>query len=501
MDLSIDRTSPVPLYLQISRQIRTLITSGALPGGFRLPPERRLAMALGVTRGTVLAAYRDLRADSLVDAHVGRGTAVLPQRFQAPVVAPAGPAWNEMFRAAATRTQDPLVRDLLELTERRDVIQLAIGLPAAELMPLATLHHLLAEVITEVGPLALMHSPTEGHTPLREAITEVLTARGICVTPAEVLVLSGSQQGLDLAARVFLDPGDLVVVEEPSYFGALQVFRAAQARLLPVPADEEGMRTEVLESLLRRHRPKLVYVLPTFQNPSGHVMSLARRRHLLELAASFQVPVLEDDPYSELRYEGEALPSLKALDTIGVVIYLSTFSKALFPGMRLGWMVAPRPVIRQLALTKQIADLHSSTLGQFLVERFLRRGYWGSFIRACRAAYTGRRDAMLAALQESAPPGMSWRRPEGGFYVWSRLPEGVVASRLLALAADAGVAFLPGRPCFVNEPGSEFVRLNFSLPDEADIREGVHRLTAAIRASMAATRPTASVDLETRPIV
>jgi DNA-binding transcriptional MocR family regulator len=314
-------------------------------------------------------------------------------------------------------------------------------------------------------------------------------------------VTSGSQQGLDLAARAFIDPGDPVVVEEPSYFGGLQAFRAVQARLLPVPADEEGMRTDILESVLRRQRPKLIYVLPTFQNPSGHVMSLARRRHLLELAASFQVPVLEDDPYSELRYEGDPLPSLRALDESGVVVYLSTFSKTLFPGMRVGWLVAPRPVVRQFALIKQSVDLHTSTPGQWLVERFIRRGHWAPCVRACRSAYAERRDAMLDALANEAPPGMTWRRPEGGFYVWCRLPAGVAMTRLLGAAARLGVSFLPGRACFVDEPGAEFVRLNFSHAPEDRIRDGVRRMAEAIRAAAGQPRPAAGAAIETRPIV
>lgn len=501
MDISVDRTSPIPLYLQIRQQVRSQIESGALPAGFQLPPERRLAAALGVTRGTVLAAYRELRADALVDAHVGRGTVVLARRFQA-AAAPGGSlAWSQLFRAGSARPQDPLVRDLLELTERQDVISFAIGLPAPELLPTATLHQLLDEVLREVGAAAFLHCPTEGHTPLREALAELMAARGIRCGTGEVLVVSGSQQGLDLLARVLVDPGDPVVVEEPSYFGGLQTFRAAQARLLSVPADADGMRTDLLEGVLRRHRPKLIYVLPTFQNPSGHVMSLERRRHLLALAGAFQVPVLEDDPYSELRYEGDPLPSLKALDEAGVVLYLSTFSKTLFPGMRVGWLVAPRPVVRQLALVKQVADLHSSTPGQYLVERFIRRGHWGPFVRACRSAYAARRDAMLAALEEEAPEGMSWRRPEGGFYVWCRLPAQAPMSRLLAHASDTGVSFLPGRACFVDEPGAELIRLNFTFADEGQIREGVRRLAAAIRAVAAEPRSAAPAGLETRPIV
>jgi len=502
MEISIDRTSATPIYLQISRQIRDLITTGKLPAGFRLPPERRLAEALGVNRSTVLAAYQELRADALVDAHVGRGTMVMP-----PEETPGGPAggpelpWRQLFGAGAQSAQDPLVRDLLQFTERDGAIPLAFGMPAPELLPFEALRGLWAEVMAEAGPSVLLHCPTEGHTPLREALARMMAARGVRCTPAEVLVLSGSQQGLDLTARTFLDPGDTVVVEQPSFFGALQVFRAARARLVGVPVDEHGMRTDVLEAILARFRPKLIYTLPTFQNPSGTVLTAERRQHLLALARRYQVPVLEDDPYSELRYEGEAQPSLKALDGTGGVLYLSTFSKLLFPGMRLGFLVAPRPVVQQFALAKQAADLHSSTPGQWVLERVIQRGLMGAHLRAVRESYRRRRDAMDAALRAGGVPGLAWRRPEGGFYVWCRLPAGVRSARLMARAAEAGVSYLPGRPCFADEPPAEYVRLNFSYPNEDQIREGVARLLEAIRQEAGHARPDAVGAASTRPIV
>ena len=502
MDIRIDRESAVPVYMQIRGGIRELILSGRLPDGFRLPPERQLATALGVNRTTVLSAYRELKADGLLEAHVGRGTEVVSQKTGKSAVEPAGPLpWRQLARDGSVREPDPLVRDVLALTERHDVISLAAGLPAAELLPLDDLRRVQEEILVRKGPEALLHSPTEGVTAFREAICRHMVPRGIRSSPEEVLVTSGSQQGLDLVARTLLSPGDVVVVEEPSYFGALEVFRSARVRLLGVPTDADGMRTDVLEALLARQRPRLIYTLPTFQNPSGCVLSLPRRRHLLELAWRHQVPILEDDPYSDLRYEGEALPSLKALDPYGHVIHLSSFSKVLFPGLRLGWIAAPRPLVRQLALVKQTVDLHSGTLGQWIVEGFLSGGLFAKHLETTRAAYRRRRDVLLAALEEEAPAGFTWNRPEGGFYVWCRLPEDVPPTRLLAQAAAERVAYLPGGASFVEEPPVNSIRLNFTFAPEEQLREGVRRLGRALRATQAEPRRGNHTVVGTPPIV
>ncbi len=502
MDIRVDRDSAVPIYLQISTGIRDMILSGSLPEGFRLPPERRLAEALGVNRSTVLAAYRELKADALVDSHVGRGTSVLPRSLAAPPAAAVQPlAWRQLVREGVTEVQDPLLRDLLALAERDDVITLSVGLPAPELLPLATLREVQSDLLRQVGAPTLLHSPTEGLTAFREAVCQHMIARGIRCSPAEVLVTSGSQQGLDLAARVFVAPGDVVVVEEPTFFGALQVFRRAQARLLSVPADRDGMRTDVLESLLARHRPKLIYTLPTFQNPSGAVLSLARRRHLLELAYRYQVPVLEDDPYYELRYEGDPIPPLKALDEHGYVIYLGSFSKVLFPGLRIGWLAAARPAARQLALVKQTVDLHSSTAGQFLLERFLSEGHYARHVATVRAEYARRRDLMDRALAAEAPAGVTWTRPEGGFYTWCRFPDAIRQSHLLAKAAELRVSYLPGDACVAGEPGGNHLRLNFTFPSPERIADGVARLMEALRSAAGRTEAVAGSGEATPPIV
>ena len=484
MDIRIDRGSSVPLYLQISGGIKALILSGKVPDGFRLPPERKLAQALGVNRTTILNAYRELKSDGLVDARVGRGTEVVPRSPAPEAAAAMGPfPWRQMVREGAAREPDPLVRDLLALTERRDVIGLSVGLPAPELIPLAALGKIQQALMDEKGAEALLHSPTEGITPLRETLCRHMLPRGIRAVPEEILVTSGSQQGLDLFIRTFLAPDDVVVVEEPSYFGALECFRAARVRLVGVPTDGQGMRTDVLEAVLARQRPRLIYTLPTFQNPSGLVMGSDRRRRLLELAHRHQVPVLEDDPYSDLRYEGDPLPSLKALDGAGHVIHLSSFSKVLFPGLRLGWMVAPKSVVRRLALVKQMVDLHSNTHGQWVLQRFLEEGHFAAHLERVRKGYAARLAAMAEALEAEAPADFQWTRPQGGFYVWCRYPEAVSPALLMAKAAEERVAFLPGGASFVEDPGANHLRLNFTYAPEDLIREGVRRLMRALAAA------------------
>lgn len=506
MEIRIDRESGVPLFRQIHRQIRDLILGGQLPEGFRLPPERRLARSLGVNRSTVLIAYRELKADGLVDARVGRGTAVLAADAEEhPAVVRETPveplAWRGLIRSGAAVAQNPLLRDLLEMTERHDVILLSVGLPAADMMPVEQMRQATEFVLERDGAAALLYSPTEGLTPFREAIADLLAARGLPASPSEVLVTSGSQQGLDLVARCFLDPGDLVVVEQPTYIGALQVFRSAEARLVSVPIDGEGMRVDYLEALLQRQRPKLIYTLPTFQNPSGSVLSTERRRKLIALAQRHHVPILEDDPYSELRYEGEAPPPLRALDPSGHVLYLSSFSKVVSPALRVGFLVAPPAALRQLALVKQACDLNSSTLGQAILDRFVRDGHYAQHVERARKVYRLRRDAMDAALREAAVPELSWNRPHGGFYFWCRVPDGIPESALLARASESRVSFLPGSACFPDEPTRVHIRLNFSFPTAAEIREGVGRLATALRRAGRDTRPAARMAATAPPII
>lgn len=503
--VSIDKNSQIPFYMQITKQVRDMIITGVLPSGYKLPPERKLADMLGVNRTTVLNAYRELKADALVDSRVGYGTVVLPVRNEKPqpkqeYVAPA--PWKQFLSQSALRTREPLLRDLLEMAGREDVISFAAGIAALEMDPVKIFKELQDELVEKHSRKILQHTPTEGCYPLREEIGKIVECRGAPVTAEEVLVLSGSQQGIELTAKVFLDTGDVVVVEEPSFFSALQIFQVAGAKILGVPTDENGMKVDILEQLLTRYKPKLIYTMPTFQNPSGAVMSIERRLKLLELAYKYQVPVLEDDPYFELRYEGRMIPPLKALDKHGYVMYLSTFSKILFPGLRIGWMAAPKQVIRQYTLAKQMADLHANSISQWLIESFLRKGLLQEHLNKIRKEYVSRRDVMIETLEKYKDRGIRWSVPEGGFYLWCSLPEGIDQARLLQMAAKQKVAFVPGGAFYMEGEGRNFIRLSFTFPDHEQIREGIKRLMESLdKLADEAIVPRTASAAEVKPII
>ncbi len=481
MYVELDRESDLPLYLQISNQIRQRISAGDLPAGTKLPPERRMAAMLGVNRTTIVSAYRELAADGLVEGHVGRGTVVADPdsdatgahgTFQIP--------WNQLFTSTTEVMNDPLLRDTTMISSRSDVISLATGIPSPELYPIELIRSLLDEALHSGGQTLLQHCPTEGYGPLRAALGRWMAVEERPIDPASVLIVAGSQQGLYLLARTLLDPGDLVVIESPTYLGALQVFRAAGARLLPIPIDASGMRVGLLEDLIARRRPKLIYTLPSFQNPSGGTMSFDRRRRLLELAERFRIPIIEDDPYSVLRYEGVPLPTLHALDQRGTVIYLSTLSKILFPGFRIGWIAGPQPVIKRLALMKQIVDLDTNPLAQWAVWALLDRGHLLEHVDELRSIYPYRRDLMLDALNRHCQGLLDWNRPLGGFYIWAHLRDGLRTRDLLPEAARFGVSVAPGESFHPDGEGESTLRLNFTLPAPEDIDEAVRRLAAAI---------------------
>jgi DNA-binding transcriptional MocR family regulator len=478
MLVSLDRTDSQPLYLQIKDQIRDLIWSGDLPVGARLPPERELAASLGVNRTTVSSAYSELAADGLVVGHVGRGTVVCPPaRVRGPTRASSPPQplpWAEFF--LGERAQDPLIRELVALCVQEDVISLAGGVPAPDLYPVERFAQAMDTVLRRQGRTLLQYCPTEGHLDLRIALAEMAGKRGIATLPENVLVLSGSQQGLDLVARAMIEPGTPVLVEAPSYLGALSAFRAAGARLLSVPLDEDGMRVDALERLLARHRPQLIYTLPTFQNPSGKVMSAERRQALLCLAQRYQVPVLEDDPYGELYYGDPPPLPIKSSDSYGHVIYLSTFSKILLPGIRLGWLIAPRRVVDHLASIKQHADLNSNTPAQWALVEFIRQGWLEEHLAMLRQAYPRRLEAMLSALREFVPRGMRWNQPAGGLHLWCHLQGGLRTRDLLVEAARRRVAFVAGEAFYADDGGQSELRLNYSYCEKEEIREGVQRL-------------------------
>lgn len=379
-----------------------------------------------------------------------------------------------------TQLKASAVREILKVAERPDILSFAGGLPAPELFPLNAIAQAHAEVFASEGAAALQYSTTEGFAPLREWICSHLAKGGVRATPDQVLITCGSQQGIELTAKVLLDPGDVVVVENPSYLAALQTFSGYEASFAVADSDDDGMCVDGLERILIERRPKLIYIVPNFHNPKGTTLSLERRHALLRLAQRHRVLILEDDPYGELRFRGEALPSLASLDTEGVVIQLGTFSKTLAPGLRIGWVVGPREIIRSLTIAKQASDLHTATLAQRATFMLLNRFDYTGHLAQLRVQYGERCLVMLGALKENMPPGTRWTQPDGGMFVWVELPQGMNAEELFPKALDKKVAFVPGTSFFAAQPRREFMRLNYSNRAPEFIREGIRRLGAVI---------------------
>jgi len=381
----------------------------------------------------------------------------------------------------ASRMQDLRasdIREILKVTQQPEVISFAGGLPASELLPAAEMAELARDVLSEDGVRALQYAPTEGLQPLREQIADRLRRLwGLRRSMDEVLIVSGSQQALDLTGKVFLDEGDVVLCESPTYLGAISAFRAYRPTFVEVPTDDDGMVPAELEARLGSlDRVKLIYVVPDFQNPSGRRWTTERRRELAELAGRFGVPVIEDAPYAELCFEGEPLPPIASFHDVCTVVYLGTASKILSPGMRLGWVVADSDLIRRYVLVKQGTDLHTSSLVQLLVSRFMLEHDLDAHIERIRDVYRRRRDAMLEALEEHFPEDVGFTRPAGGLFLWVELPQGLDARWLLERALEEHVAFVPGE-CFFPGGGHEnTLRLNFSAMPEERITEGIRRL-------------------------
>lgn len=395
--------------------------------------------------------------------------------------------WERLFAQRTLTMRSSAIRELLKVTENRDVISFAGGLPAPELFPIAAFHEACSRLLAEKGESALQYGTTEGYRPLREFIAREHSSKYMALTTENVLITASSQQALDLLGKLFFDPGDSVLVEAPTYVGALQAFRMYGANFLSTPIDEDGMCCDALEEVLPSEL-KFIYVVPNFQNPTGVTLSLPRRMRLLQLARQHGVPIVEDNPYEELRFEGDRIPSLISLDgqsrrgLPGNVIHLGTFSKTLAPGLRLGWVVAPAEIIRRLALLKQGTDLHTSTFSQMLAYEIVRDGFLRQHIAGLRAIYRERCAAMLRALEELFPAGVIWTHPRGGLFLWITLPEGVDSAAVLDTALQAGVAFVPGKAFYPDpELGFRHMRLNFSNSPPEKIREGVRRLSEAVR--------------------
>ena len=430
-----------------------------------------------------------------LDEHLGRAPDAVGERRR---VTPQRSTSRDLERYAslfASRTRvmrSSAMRDLMAITARPEVISLAGGLPDTASFPPDTLAAVATRMALESSARALQYGPTDGLIETKRCIADVMAAESADMRPDldDIVVTSGGQQVIDLVTKTLVDPGDVVVAEGPTYPGAVPVFSSYEAEVVQVDMDSDGMRIDLLEETLDSlerdgRRPKFIYTVPSFQNPAGVTMSLPRRRRLIEVAHERELLVLEDNPYGLLRYEDEPVPPLYALDGGVYVMYLGTFSKILSPGIRLGWVVAPPPVLDKINLGKQAADLCTSTLSQLLVHSYFESHRWQGYVDSLREIYRTRRDTMLAALTEHFPEQAEWTQPGGGLFIWVTLPDFIDTTDLLARALRDNVAFVPGEAAYLDGRGRSSMRLNFSGVDEDSIREGVRRIGEVVHEQVA----------------
>jgi len=394
--------------------------------------------------------------------------------------------YAELFAARTKVMKSSAMRDLMAVTARPEVISMAGGFPDTSTFPPETFAAVTQRIASESCARALQYGPTDGLEETKQRIGEVMAAEGMRLDPEDLVVTTGGQQVIDLVTKTLIDPGDVIVAEAPTYPGAIPTFSSYEADVVQIDMDADGMRVDRLEETLDRleragRRPKFVYTVPSFQNPAGVTMSPPRRSRLVEVARERELLVLEDNPYGLLRYEGEPPPTLYSLDGGVYVMYLGTFSKILSPGIRLGWVAAPPPVLEKINLGKQGTDLCTSTLSQLMVEAYFEHGRWRDYVNDLTEVYRSRRDTMLDALAEHFPTQAEWTRPAGGLFIWATLPDFIDTTDLLARALRENVAFVPGAAAFLDGRGHSSMRLNFSACPEEDIREGIRRLGEVVR--------------------
>lgn len=466
-----------PLYLQIGAGLRREIAAGTLPTGSRLPSSRELARDLGVSRITVDNAYAELIAEGILEARASVGTFVLPTWAPARGEGAIGdtplPSWQARLTTKAPSVRDRMLRQVLRGPLTDDTISFAWGAGDPRLSPSGEFRRLLGEVLDADGATALGPEHSDGYPPLRAALADYLRQLGLDVGADDVVVTSGTQQAIGLVCDALLRPGDTVVVEAPTWPGVLDALETRGLRVVGVPLDSEGLRVDVLEAVLEREQPRLVYTVPTFHNPTGSVMSAVRRRELVALAHRHGLPILEDDHVREVRFGSPIPPPLAAFDTHGVVIHAGSFTKSLLPALRLGYVVARGPLHERLVTLKRAADLFSSSLLQRALCRYLISGAIRRHWKYVSRVYRRRHAAMLRALEQYFPPGSTWTGVAGGLVMWVGVPPGVSVAALYDDARRAGVTFVAGA-AFYHEPADQpFLRLNFAAVDESQIERGI----------------------------
>ncbi len=479
LTIPLDRDSEEPIYRQLIRHVRAQVESGSLPAGTRLPASRDLARQLNISRISVVNAYAELRAEGFLSAHAGRGTFVAGDRDASapPPATTHAPTTNE-----PAAIPDRSVREMMRLARKPGVINFSSGAPPAEFFPVQHLRDAINTILDRDGSRALMYEVTEGYGPLRTSVRDYVSALGIRCNIDHVLITGGTQQAIDMIVQAVLAEGDLLVTESPTYLGMIDIARTRRVQIRGMAMDDDGIRLDMLENFIIDHHPKLIYIMPTFQNPTGQVMPLHRRRQLINLATEYNVPILEDGVYHEFRFEGESLPPLKALDESGIVIHASGFTKNLLPGLRIGYVIADGPHYERIVRVKQAADISTPGLNQRAIHLLIERGVMAQQLERNNRELRRRRDIALAAAARHLPPGSRWNVPQGGLYLWIELPKsGPTAAELFISAIQMGVAYAIGNVFYTNGSGSYHLRLNYAAQKPADIEEGFKRMGRAWR--------------------
>lgn len=467
LHIKLQREGQEPLYRQLVQQISAQIDSGELADGALLPPSRALARQLGISRITVVNAYHVLRGGGYLLSSAGRGTFVAKRAARLP----DGSDFHRMLRPA----------------HQPNLIDFSSGAPPSEFFPVQYLQAAINHVLERDGSGALDYEPAAGYPPLRQAVREYVGAIGIRCSAEDVLITGGAQQAIDLVLQALLSPGETLLTADPTYLGIREIAQARHVRIYGIPMDADGIRIDALEQALVELRPRLLYVMPSYQNPTGHLMSMQRRRQLLHLAQRHKLPILEDEVYREFRFDGEELPPLKALDDSGVIIHTNAFTKVLMPGIRIGYLVAGGPYFQRLARVKQAADISTSGLNQRAIHLLLQRGVLAQQLGRNRVELRRRRVAALAAAHRHFPRGSRWTSPRGGLYLWVKLPpDGPSAEATYHEAIARDVAFAVGSLFYIRGGGSHALRLNFGIQAPDTIDEGFQRIAAAWQAASSA---------------
>jgi DNA-binding transcriptional MocR family regulator len=478
--ISLDRDGEEPIYRQLIRHVRAQIESGALPPGTRLPASRDLAQQLNISRISVVNAYAELRAEGFLSAHAGRGTFIAGENGAGAAPSPtSNPATST---SEIPTTPDRSIREMMRMARKPGIISFAQGSPPIDFFPVQHLKEAINTVLERDGARALGYELAEGYAPLRAAVRDYVSALGIRCSSDQVLITGGTQQALDLVVQALLSEGDVLVTENPTYIGMIDIARTRRVQIHGISMDEDGMRLDMLENFILDNHPKLIYVMPSFHNPTGTVMPLHRRRQLLNLANDYHIPVLEDGVYHELRFEGESIPPLKALDENGIVLHASGYTKMLLPGTRIGYLISDNHHYERLVRVKQAADISTPSLNQRAIHLMLERGVLAQQLERNNRELRRRRDVALAAAAKHLPPGSYWNVPSGGLYLWIQLPKnGPTAAELYITAIHMGAAYAIGSVFYTNSCGSHRIRVNYGSQKPADIEEGMKRLGRAWR--------------------